>query len=222
MKMCKNTIAGGADYQCSFARGAWNTNDWLVIKEPRFAKAGEWIQDDHCIRNRVPDDAAKAELIDSGKRANETFTSMILKDRMYGDVEIRSNLSFDDRMAPLIILKAKLGSSINGVPENRDMYNVVIFDKGIRVWQYRHADFIAGKLDWRKAAFSRFKLLPNIKYEVIVTVKKNCIEVKVGNHHLGLTDDAIPAKGYMGICGCEGANRFYNFSLKEIGAVKKQ
>ena len=131
----KKTTAGCADYQCSFARGAWNPGDWLIIKEPRFAKAGEWIQEDNCIRNRVPDDASKADLLDTGKRANETFTTMILKGRMYGDVEIRSKMSFEDRMAPLIVLRAGLGLNADGVAENLDMYNAVIFDEGIRIWQ---------------------------------------------------------------------------------------
>ena len=217
--LLNTVLAAGADYHCLFVRGEWNSADWLIIKEPRFAKLGEWIQETDCIRNRVPENATKDELV--GKRADETFTSMILKDKIYEDVEIRSTLSFDDRMAPAIIVRAELDKNKDGSPENRNMCNVVIYDEGINIWLYNHADFVAGKRGWRKAAFSRFKLLSKTQYEVIVTVKKNCLEVRVGDHHLGLTDDAIPAKGYMGICGCEGVNRFYNFSLKELGAAKK-
>lgn len=191
-----------------------------MIKEPRFAEMGAWIQDEDCIHNRVPLDAVPAELIDSGRRADETFTSMILKDRIYGDLEIRSVMSFDDRMAPLIILKAALDSSVDGFPENRDMYNVVVFDKGIRVWRYLHAGFVAGqppnRRAWHEVAFSQFRLLPKTKYEVIVTARKYCIEVKLENHHLGFTDNAMPYVGYVGICGCEGVNRFYDFAIRNL------
>ncbi len=205
-----------ADYHCSFARGGWDPADWLMVKEPRFPRVGAWLQEDACIRNCVPADAAPDDLIETGRRANETFTTMLLKDRLYGDAVMRSTVSFEHRMAPLLILRAGLGAAPDGTPETRDMINVVLFDQGLRVWHYRHADYTAGRPAWRLAAFSRFPLTPNTPYALEVRMKQDCLEARVDDRHLGLTDPTLPARGYVGLCGCEGVTRFYDVSVNAL------
>jgi len=192
-----------------------------MVKEPRWEKIGEWIQEEGCIRNRVPEGVSAKDLI--GKRAKDTFANMVLKDRVFGDCEVRCTMSFDDRMAPSILGRCAVEKNKDGVFENRHMYSVVLFDEGINVWRYSHEAFTATKRGWRKVAFSRFKLLPKTKYELKVTVnvRRKCIEVTVGDHHIGVTDEAMPAGGHVGICGCEGVNRFYDFSVRGIGRKKK-
>lgn len=216
-------VAQEGEYRCAFARGGWDPAQWLMVKEPRMEKMGEWIQEDDCIRNRVPDGASDKDLW--GKRAKETFANMVLKDRIFRDAEIRCVMSFDDRMAPTILVRCAVEKNKDGIVENRDMHAVVIYDEGINVWRYRHEDFLAAKpgtnQGWRKAVFSRFTLLPKTRYDVTVTMKQSSVEVKVGDHHIGFVDETMAPEGHIGICGCEGVNRFYEFSVKETGAKKK-
>ena len=50
-----------------------------------------------------------------------------------------------------------------GRAEYREHFEIVIFDKGVNVWHHYYEN---GKPFWKKAAYSKFVLKPNVKYEV--------------------------------------------------------
>ena len=128
------TARAGTVFHCSFARGAWDPNRWMLVKSPRWSHFGGWVQKDDCIENETPADAAAKDLL--GKRAPETYTSMVLKRTFSGNVVVRSTMEFTDRMAPLIVLAPTLGKAAKGRPEYREHYEVVLYDGGINVWHH--------------------------------------------------------------------------------------
>ena len=70
-----------------------------------------------------------------------------------------------------------------------------------------------GKLTYCKAAFATFPLEKDTPYRLEVKKIGKTLTVYVAGHLFGYTDDALPDACYVGITGCEGLNRFYDFSV---------
>jgi len=201
-------------FHCSFERGKWDPNQWVMVKSARWDYFGGWIQRDLCIENQTPAGVSQDDLIDSHKA--QTYTSMVLKEQFSGDIEISSEVEFTYREAPLIVIAPELGQDKKGRAEYREHYEIVISSKGVNVW---HHYFRNGKPYWKLAAFSRFEVKPNVQYKLKVKLSHNSkgktLSVFVAGHEFGFMDDSLPDKFYVGITGCEGVNRFYDFTVEK-------
>ena len=200
------------EFACQFAKEKWRPGDWILVKSGRWDRVGTWVQRQDCIENAVPADAAPKDL--RGKRAGETYTSMVWNRELGPDTVVRATMSFAERMAPLIVIAPELGKDARGRPEFRNHFEVVLFDQGINVWQHFRVD---GKPAWKKLAYSRFPLKPNTRYRLEVSLKQTAkgrqMVVKVDGHEFGFINDVLPVKYRVGITGCEGVNRFYDFRV---------
>jgi hypothetical protein len=201
-------------YHCSFAKEQWDPSDWIRVKSPRWDRLGDWIQTETCIENQTPAGADPAQLRDAF--AGQTYTSMLLDQTFSGAVEIGSTMEFADRMAPLIVIAKEPGKDQNGTCEYREHFEIVLFDKGVNIW---HHYFENSQPSWEKSAFSRFALKPNIRHhlkiEIIPTPSGKRLSVCVGDHEFGYLDHSVPDEFYVGITGCEGVNRFYDFQVRK-------
>ena len=193
---------------CRFAPGTWNTNEWILVKSPRWEHCGGWEQKEDHIQNRVPPGATPQELL--GKLAPETYTSMVYDRMLSNNVTIRATMMFTDRMAPLIVLAPGLAKNKHGIPEYREHYEIIIYDEGVNVWHHFYAD---GKPSWKRAAWGKFALKPEIRYQLEVKKTGKKMEVSVAGHTLGFLDESLPEMFYVGVTGCEGINRFYDFQI---------
>ena len=199
-------------FACSFARNAWDPADWIVVKSPRWDHFGQWIQEDSRIVNETPSGAAPAELLQ--KLAAETYSSMVVKQPYTGNVTISSTMEFADRMAPLLVIAPELGTDANGRAEYREHYEVIIYDKGVNVWHHFYRD---GKPTWKRAAYWQYPLQPNTPYKLQVKISgtpgSKMLTVLVAGHKMGFLDNSLPDVFHVGITGCEGVNRFYDFAV---------
>lgn len=203
------------DYKCSFAEGGWNPDDWLIVKSPRWEYIGSWNQEKDHIANKVASDITLNDML--VKRAGETYTSMILKEKFSGSTEISSTICFTHMMAPLIVITDAYGKSSAGTPEHREHYEIVLCDKGINVWHHYFKD---GKPSWHKAAFIKTEFKANEKY--LLSVKMDFSEkgpamiISADGKTFGFFDESLPRSFHAGITACEGINKFYDFSVKKI------
>lgn len=197
----------------SFARGAWNTNDWIAVKSPRWSYLNDFVQMDDHILNRTPD------LPDDTifkKHEQDVFSSILLKQTFSLGSEISATMSFDHRMAPLIVIAKPLGTDVAGRPEFREHFEIVLYDEGLNVWHHRYND---GKPSWHLAAFLRAPFKPKTKYDLKISLQKRHgtkqLTVSCAGYVFGYEDDDLPETFQTGITGCEGRNRFYSFHVKE-------
>jgi hypothetical protein len=201
-------------YECAFASGKWNASDWQIVKSPRWPYIGSWEQQKDHISNKVPEGVSHHDLL--SKRAGETYTSMLLKKKIEGNVTISSTMSFDYRMAPLLVITSAYGKDKGGFPEHREHFEIVLYDKGLNVW---HHYFTNGKPHWRKAAFMNADFKPGEKYTVTVSISFSkrgpMMKISCNGKEFGYTDDSLPKEFYVGITGCEGINRFYDFKISK-------
>ena len=79
-------------FYCSFAQGQWDPNDWIMVKSPRWEHFGQWIQHDEYIQNETPIDATAEDMI--SRRAAETYTSMVLKQKFNPNMTVQATMAF--------------------------------------------------------------------------------------------------------------------------------
>lgn len=178
-----------AEFSCRFGRDGWSPEDWLMVKSPRWDYFGGWVQQDDHLLNAVPADATDAQLLE-GKWAEQTYTSMLWRQKISGrKIEISANMSFDSRMAPLIVIAPELGADAQGRPEYREHWEIVLFDEGLNVWHHTYAE---GKPAWVKAAYLKTTFCPGTKYALQVTItfpaKGPMLEVACDGHTIGYTE----------------------------------
>jgi hypothetical protein len=202
-KMIKKTV---------FAKGAWEPSEWMNVKSSRWDYVhGFEQQADHVVNECGP--WSDEELY--SKHVTEVYSSMVLKEKFKGKCRVSSTMSFDHLMAPLIVVAPEMGKSAKGEVEFRRHHEIVLYNEGINIWRY---DWVDGKAVWVLAAFLRARFDAKRKYELAVTVEsyKNTrrMTVECGGHVLGYSDDALTLDNYVGITGCEGRNRFYDFTVE--------
>ena len=94
-------LAAGTKAEITFEPGAWSSNDWILVKSPRLKYMHGFVQKEDGIENECP--ALSGEEIFK-KHCNEVYSAMVLKDRVEAGQTVSSVMSFDWRMAPLIVL----------------------------------------------------------------------------------------------------------------------
>ena len=133
-----------------------------------------------------------------------------LQEKGHGERHHHLNHGVHLRDGPADCLAPDLHANAKGQREFRDHFEVVIFNEGVNIWRYSVAD---GKLVIRKAAFASFRLEKNVKYLLKVNKTDKTLTVSIAGHSFGYFDDALPDAYYVGITGCEGLNRFYDFAV---------
>lgn len=199
---------------CKFTPDGWKPDEWILVKSPRMEHVGKWVQKEDRIQNDVPAGVSPEDL--QGKRANETYTSMVYAKPFTNDMRVAVSLAFSYRMAPLLVLAPELGADAAGRPEYREHFEVCVYNEGVNVW---HHSFANGKPSYKKAAYVNFPLKPNTRYTLEVEIKGKLMSVKIDGHTFGYTDESMPAKFYAGITGCEGMNAFYDMSVTQTGGA---
>ena len=198
-------------YGCNFERGGWDGGDWWMVKSARWEHEGEWVQEGDHIWNRVPE-GGEEELVEDAALAGETYTSMVYGEGVKGAFEVGAGMSFDYRMAPLIVLAEEPEYNEKNKREYRRHIEVVVYDEGVNVW---HHQFIEGKQSWVLAAYWRFGLQAKTRYDLKVARRGNTINVRLGEKAFGCYIADLPEVLFAGITGCEGINRFYNFEIND-------
>ncbi len=183
----------------SFNKNAWNSSEWIFVKRRDMAGRSEWLQKNDCIEN------------------DGNHTSMVYKKKFKGDMTVSSTTAFADRMAPAIVIVSKIEDAVDGSKVFDEHIEIVIWDEGVNIWRLHTVD---GKSLWEKTAFWKFKLTKNNMYKIEVTKIGKELSVKVDGHTMGYVDSSLQEEYYVGITGCEGVNRFYDFAVKIVNKLK--
>ena len=197
----------------SFAPGAWSSNDWILVKGPRWDYLHGFVQRETCIENECPPFSGEEVY---RKHTSRVYSAMVLRERAEIGQTVSSEMSFDWRMAPLIVIAEKLETAATGEPVFGEHWEIVLYDEGLNVWHHSMKD---GKPFWYKAAYLKVPFTKDTRYNLEVKVartRKGMKEmvVKCGGQELGYVDNDLPDSFYAGIVGCEGRNRFYGFKIK--------
>jgi hypothetical protein len=209
--VCLTGAEAGRTVDVSFARGRWEKRDWLMAGSPRWSDRGRFLQEADHIRNAVPPDATEAEMLAS--RAGETYASMIWREPFAGDAAFRLEASFDQRMAPLLVLADEIDRDAEGFPRYGRHVEIVLFDKGVNLWFHDLDE--NGAPTWEKIGYARFDLAAGVRHVLEVHREGELLVVWVGKHEFAVREPRLGETIYAGLTGCEGVNRFYRFTAAD-------
>jgi hypothetical protein len=210
MIMGLNASAANSSFLCKFGKGQWNAADWIMVKSARwefFQK--NWVQNPDSIENPVPNRPMDKWTTEKG---DESYTSMVTQRKFKGNMVIKATMEFDPLMAPLIVLAEKLGKSKTGQPEYRNHTEIVIFNEGVNVWVHTW-DEKTKSMSFILAAFARFPLKGGTRYVTEVSREGKTLTIKIANQCFGVYLPNLADELHVGLTGCEGHNRFYDFSV---------
>ena len=100
-----------AKVDVSFGPGEWCSNDWIIVKSPRWEYKHGFVQKADCIENECPD--LPGEVV-YRKYHSKVYSAMVHRERAKIGQSVSSTMGFDHRMAPLIVLSEKLDKSAAG------------------------------------------------------------------------------------------------------------
>ena len=197
----------------SFEPGAWCSNDWIIVKSPRWNYMHGFVQREDCIENECP--PISGEEIHK-KHSSGVYSAMVFKEKVSIGQTVSSVMGFDWRMAPLIVLSEKLDKAATGEPVFGEHWEIVLYDEGLNVWHHMIKD---GKPFWYKAAYLKVPFSKDTRYNLEVKVTKTRkgvkeMMVRCCGYEIGYVDNDLPDSFYAGIIGCEGRNQFYDFKVK--------
>ena len=205
----------GFEFNADFSRDKWNLSDFVMVKGPRWSQVRSWRQESDHIVQEVPDHLTNEQL--HGPMQDEAYVAMCFGKKIKMDKKIicSSTMSFDDRMAPLIVIAPELGThEPSGAPEFHEHWEIVLYDLGINVWKHM---WINNKPDWVKFAYMNASFKPQTRYELKVTIAENrfgqSLEIECNGNEFGCFLPELGKEFYLGITACEGRNRFYDFKL---------
>lgn len=192
-------------FSAKFSKRTWNDKDWILAKEPDLNHCGNWVQRDDYIENELPPDKPNATGLE------ETFTSMVYKEKISGNFSATTTLEFLVNQSPGMILCGEIGNSDDNKPEYRESIEIYAWHKGVNIWRHVLKD---GKWTYTLAAYGSFTLKPNTRYKLDVQRKGNELSVAIDGHNFGYLEASLPGAVYVGPVGCEGVNRFYDFAIE--------
>ena len=216
-------------YEAKFVKGSWKMSDWEMVRSWRFDHDAQFLQMPDCIQNKVPEGVSDIDL--QGKKGEQGYAIMLLKQKFKGNTVITCTMEFDYRMAPGIIIAHEPVKYGKDKLELREHYEVILYDDGLNLWHHFFEKGQPGSKDprviksgveqkWRKqfALLDKKFYKPKTKYEVKVSIRQTSrgpqIEIACGNRVLSGYAPAMPQGEYrIGLVGCEGRNRFYDFKV---------
>ena len=144
-----------------FGENAWNPDEWLIVRSPRWTDISHWEQNSDHIANYIPADLRPEDMQMGRDRTGETYISMLLKQPVTGNARMSTVCAFDGRMAPLIVLSRELS------PVHHEHLEVVLYDRGLNLWHHFYED---GKPYWKLVAFLDLDLKAGEKYELTTEI----------------------------------------------------
>lgn len=200
-------------FQTSFQKDAWRPDDWQMVRSMRWDVCSRWIQKQDHIENDMPDDIRPEDMQMGRDRTGETYVSMLARQGLTWNTLIRTTCSFDDRMAPLLVIAKELTDVYKA------HWEIVLYDHGVNIWRY---DLIGGKLHWYLEAFLEMNLAPKIPHVLEAIPYRNSkgdfLFAGCNGQYVGcrLGKGMFPDSYHAGITACEGKNRFYDFSTSKL------
>ncbi len=202
----------------TFTRDGWNPAAWTLCKNPTVEHLGKWVQRDDCIENETPADPAKKSALD------QTLTTMIYNTKFAGNWAATANFEIGAGSAPGIVLVQDWAPDAQGRPQYGEFYEVIIYEKGLNLWH--HFATPEGKRTWEKTCYGSFALQPDTRYTLQVRRKGKHVEMTVTlavghvpeerpqQHVVGVLINSLPDDLFLGVLGCEGVSRVYDFAVE--------
>ena len=194
----------------NFANGV-DENELFYAYSPQSRTSNKFICENGYIRN------SEMPIEEGAKRGYHDYEhiSLLTKEKYGEGTTITLDCDFKEMGAPLILLTNEL-ISLKGLQSYDRHIEVVVYDKGINVWDIVYAPdkperrFIAPK----KIAFKTFNIENGERVTVSTKILNGALYIECKGEELTVEIPNLDKELYVGLTACEGINKFYSLKIE--------
>ena len=183
-----------------FKPGCWEES-FVYAYNSRFSQMPKFKQAEDCILNCV----------NPQREDGFDYTTIMSKQMFEEGSKIAFSCSFEDYGAPLFIIADNLEKDNDGNLWYGVGYEVVLWEKGINVWEFFLDN---GELKYHKSFFAEFEVKSKTIHRLQIELLNKYIGISVNDKNFVLRAENLPSKAYVGVTGCENINRIYSFEYE--------
>lgn len=182
------------------------TKDFTYVYSPAARSHTGFDVEENCVVNR------KNTALD-GQEYPYDYVSIVTKKTCKTGVVVKTDCSFEDFGAPLIVLSGDI-QKVNGENYYGEHFEVVAYEDGINVWHIVPSEE-AGNVVPTLIAEAHFPVAAGKTVTLTVGVNGKTLYAEMLGQKLSVSHDRLPETFQIGVTACENVNRFYNFVIEE-------
>jgi len=187
----------------NFSRDQWNTDEITYAYSYRFTDTPTFVQRETCIENQKNEQA----------RQGYDNISLLTKEKYTAGTRISAQCSFDHFGAPIIVIADELHPDENGTMWIGNYLEIVIYEKGINVWQMYEND---RTITWDYLMSVDFPVTAKEIHTLSVEVQEKALVIYADDRKMMLHIKDLYPSFHIGINACENVNQFYSMSVEKV------
>ena len=185
----------------NFGRGKWSEEQLGTCYSFRFTETPRFTQEDDCIRTAV----------NPQHREGFDNISLLTPEKFKKGVTITMHCSFEDLGCPEIILVPEKEVCEDGAVRYGACFEVIPWKCGLNVWRHYREE---GLCFWHRRLGLEYPVAENTVHELIVQVQDQELIITLDDMKIFLHTEDLPEQFYVGLTGCEGVARIYDYTVE--------
>ncbi len=185
----------------TFAKDAWNRDDFSVAYSHRFTETPAFTQNEDSISGGVNPD----------HREGFDNISMLTKDTYGNGSRAEIHCAFEGLGCPEIIIVPEAELCEDGAVRYGACFEAVLWKHGLNIWRHYRED---GRCFWHKRLGLSFEVDENAIHTLSVELKDQDMIITVDGKQAELHTEDLPEKFHWGITVCEGIARVYDMAIE--------
>ena len=186
-----------------FKRGQWE-NEFVHVYSYRFDDRPVFTQEEDCIRNGTKHEPPR-------NMNDYEYITLFTKEKYASGTKISTKCSFDHFGAPLLVITDEVTED-NGELRYGRYFEVVLYEEGINVWEMWMPE--EKQVKWHKLMAVKFPVTENDVHELSMKIGKDMLEIEADGKVALLRVENLPEQFHVGLSGCEGINKFFDFTIE--------
>lgn len=188
--------------QINFSKDMWTETEFTTAYSFRFTETPRFTQEQDHIRTAV----------NPNHREGFDNVSFLTCDTYSTGVTATLHCAFEGSGCPEIILAETMETCEDGVVRYGACFEVVLYKNGINVWRHYRED---GRCFWHKRLGVQYPVAENTIHELQVQVLENQLVIRLNGQQTILRTEDLPETFHMGLTGCEGIARIYDWNVAQ-------
>lgn len=185
-----------------FSENCWTEDAITTAYSFRFAETPRFTQEKDHIRTAPNPD----------HQEGYDNVSLMTRDTYSPKVSMTIHCSFEGLGCPEFVLAETLETCEDGIVRYGNCYEIALWQYGYNVWKYFWEN---GKVAWQKLLGVWYPVAEHTVHELKVTVLPQDLEFVLDGQTTRLHIEDLPSRFHIGLSGCEGLTRIYDWEIKE-------
>ena len=185
-----------------FSKGCWEEKEFTTCYSFRFTETPRFTQEADHIRTAVNPE----------HREGFDNISLLTRDTYTAGVTATLHCAFEGLGCPEIILAEKMETCEDGAVRYGACFETVLWKNGINVWRHYREE---GRCFWHLRMGLEYPVEEGKIHELRVQVLEQTLVIWLDGQKTTLRTEDLPKSFHMGLTGCEGIVRLYDWKVEQ-------